>query len=151
MTIYEMATLMQDGLIGLVIVLLGLVKIPKLEINLWGLIAKSIGNAMNHDMLEQINKIDSELKAHVQRTEEYRIKSARQRILHFSDDIMLGENHSLEHYNDILDDIDLYEDYCDTHPGYINNKAEMAIELIRSTYQEHMVNHGFLVYTKRVG
>ena len=151
MTVYEMATLMQDGLIGLVIVLLGLVKIPKLEINLWGLIAKSIGNAMNHDMLEQINKIDSELKAHVQRTEEYRIKSARQRILRFSDDIMLGENHSLEHYNDILDDIDLYEDYCKTHPGYINNKAEMAIELIRSTYQEHMVNHGFLVYTKRVG
>ena len=105
MTIYEMATLMQDGLIGLVIVLLGLVKIPKLEINLWGFIAKSIGNAMNHDMLEQINKIDSELKAHVQRTEEYRIKSARQRILRFSDDIMLGENHSLEHYNDILDRI----------------------------------------------
>lgn len=151
MTIYEMATLMQDGLIGLVIVLLGLVKLPKLEVNLWGFIAKSIGNAMNRDMSEQIKRMDAELKTHIQNTEEYRIKSARQRILRFSDDIMLGKNHSLEHYNDILDDIDIYEDYCDTHPGYINNKAEMAIELIRMTYQEHMVNHGFLVYTKRMG
>ena len=151
MTIYDMTALMQDGLIGLVVVLLGLIKIPKLEVNFWGLIAKNIGNAMNKDMAIQISKIDAELKAHVQRTEEYRIKGARQRILRFSDDIMLGKNHSLEHYNDILDDIDIYEDYCDINPGYINNKAEMAIELIRTTYQEHMVNHDFLVYTKRMG
>ena len=151
MTIYDMTNLMQDGLIGLVIILLGLIKIPRLEVNFWGYIAKGIGNAINHDISQQINRMDSELKAHVQKTEEYRIKSARQRILRFSDDIMLEKNHSLEHYNDILDDIDIYEDYCDTHPGYINNKAEMAIELIRTTYQEHMVNHDFLVYTKRVG
>ena len=151
MTIYDMTNLMQDGLIGLVIILLGLIKIPRLEVNFWGYIAKSIGSAINHDISQQINRMDSELKAHVQKTEEYRIKSARQRILRFSDDIMLEKNHSLEHYNDILDDIDIYEDYCDTHPGYINNKAEMAIELIRTTYQEHMVNHDFLVYTKRVG
>lgn len=151
MTIHEIAALMQDGLIGLVVILLGIVKIPKLDINLWGLIAKSIGNAMNRDMSEQIKRMDAELKAHIQKTEEYRIKGARQRILRFSDDIMLGKNHSLEHYNDILDDIDIYEDYCDINPGYINNKAEMAIELIRTTYQEHMVNHDFLVYTKQVG
>ena len=46
MTIYEMATLMQDGLVGLFIILLGLVKLPKLDVNLWGFIAKSIGNAI---------------------------------------------------------------------------------------------------------
>ena len=149
MTIHEITLMAQDGLIGLIIVLLGLIKIPRLEVNFWGLLAKSIGNALNHDMVEKINKISSELENHIQNTEEYRIKSARQRILRFSDDIMLGKNHSLEHYNDILDDIDIYEDYCDTHPGYINNKAEIAIELIRTTYQEHMTDHGFLTYVKK--
>ena len=149
MSLHEITVLAQDGLVGLVIILLGLIKVPKLEINLWGLLAKTIGNAMNHDMNVQIKKISTELENHIQKTEEYRIRRARQRILRFSDDIMLGKNHSLEHYNDILEDIDLYEDYCDEHPGYINNKAEMAIELIRSTYQEHMVSHSFLTYVKK--
>ena len=148
MTLHEISVIAQDGLIGLVIILLGLIKLPKLEVNFWSLLAKSIGNAMNHDMSVQIKQIDADLKNHISKTEEYRIRRARQRILRFSDDIMLGENHSLEHYNDILDDIDIYEDYCDAHPGYINNKAELAIELIRTTYHEHMIDHTFLVYTK---
>ena len=146
MTLHEISVIAQDGLIGLVIILLGLIKLPKLEVNFWGLLAKSIGNAMNHDMAEQVKQIDADLKNHISKTEEYRIRRARQRILRFSDDIMLGENHSLEHYNDILDDIDIYEDYCDAHPGYINNKAEMAIELIRDTYEDHLHHNSFLTY-----
>ena len=80
------------------------------------------------------------------RTEEARIKLARQRILRFSDDIMLGKNHSLEHYNDILDDINIYESYCNGHPDYVNNKAKAAIELIRDTYEDHLHHNTFLTY-----
>ena len=149
MTIHEMTILMQDGLIGLVIILLGLVRIPRLDINFWGLIAKSVGNALNHDISIQVKEINTELQNHITTTEEYRIRRARQRILRFSDEVMIGQKHSLEHYNDILEDVDLYEDYCDAHPGYINNKAEVAIKIVRDTYEEHLKNNDFLTYVEK--
>ena len=146
MTLHEFVIMAQDGLIGLVLILLGLIRIPKVDLNLWTIIARVFGRAMNGDMIKQINKIDSELDAHIKKTEETRIKQARQRILRFSDDIMLGKNHSLEHYNDILDDINIYESYCNGHPDYVNNKAKAAIELIRDTYEDHLHHNSFLTY-----
>lgn len=146
MTLHEFVIMAQDGLIGLVLILLGLIRIPKIDLNLWTIIARIFGRAMNGDMLKQINKIDSELNAHIKKTEETRIKQARQRILRFSDDIMLGKNHSLEHYNDILDDINIYESYCNGHPDYVNNKAKAAIELIRDSYEDHLHHNTFLTY-----
>ena len=146
MTLHEFVIMAQDGLIGLVLILLGLIRIPKVDLNLWTIIARVFGRAMNGDMLKQINNIDSELDAHIKKTEETRIKQARQRILRFSDDIMLGKNHSLEHYNDILDDINIYESYCNGHPDYVNNKAKAAIELIRDTYEDHLHHNSFLTY-----
>ncbi len=149
MTLHEIIVAAQDGLIGLVVVLLGLIRLPKIDLNLWSLLARAIGRSMNKEVVEKVNKIGSELDAHIKKTEEVRIKQARQRILRFSDDIMLGKIQSQEHYNDILDDIDLYEDYCDEHPGFINNKAEIAIDVVRKTYQEHLNHHSFLTYKER--
>ena len=146
MTLHEFVIMAQDGLIGLVLILLGLIRIPKVDLNLWTIIARVFGRAMNGDMISQINKIDSELDAHIKKTEETRIKQARQRILRFSDDIMLGKNHSLEHYSDIIDDIDIYEEYCNSHPDYVNNKAKSAIKLIRETYEDHLHHNSFLTY-----
>ena len=146
MTLHEFVIMAQDGLIGLVLILLGLIRIPKVDLNLWTIIARVFGRAMNGDMIKQINKIDNELDAHIKKTEETRIKQARQRILRFSDDIMLGKNHSLEHYSDIIDDIDIYEEYCNGHPDYVNNKAKSAIKLIRETYEDHMHHNSFLTY-----
>lgn len=146
MTLHEFVIMAQDGLIGLVLILLGLIRIPKVDLNLWTIIARVFGRAMNGDMIKQINKIDNELDAHIKKTEETRIKQARQRILRFSDDIMLGKNHSLEHYSDIIDDIDIYEEYCNGHPDYVNNKAKSAIKLIRETYEDHLHHNSFLTY-----
>ena len=146
MTLHEITIMAQDGLIGLFIVLLGLIRIPRIDMNFWTLIFRALGKTINGDMTERINKIGSELDAHIKRTEETRIKQARQRILRFSDDIMLGKNHSLEHYSDIIDDIDIYEEYCNGHPDYVNNKAKSAIKLIRETYEDHMHYNSFLTY-----
>lgn len=146
MTLHEFVILAQDGLIGLVIILLGLIRIPRVDLNLWTILARVLGRAMNGDMINEINKIGNELETHIRKTEETRIRQARQRILRFSDDIMLGKNHSQEHYNDILDDINIYETYCNGHPDYVNNKAKAAIELIRDTYQDHLQHNTFLTY-----
>ena len=46
---------------------------------------------------------------------------------------------------DMLLDIDEYERFCETHPGYKNNRAVMAIANIKRVYQDHEENGGFLV------
>ena len=150
MSIFEITTLAQDGLIGLVIVLLGLIKIPKIDINLWTALARVVGRAMNGEIIERVNKIDQELNQHIKNTEEERARQARQRILRFSDEILFEKGHSKEHYDEILEGIDKYEQYCNDHPKFINNKAVMAIETIKDAYQDCIDNHNFLVYKKKI-
>ena len=149
MTLHEIVIMAQDGLIGLVIILLGLVKIPKIDLNLWTILARVLGRAMNGELTEKVNKIGSELEAHIQRTEIERINQIRQRIIRFSDEVMYDTGHSQEHYNDILEDINKYEQYCKTHPDFVNNKAAMAIATIKEAYQYCIDNHDFLTYRKK--
>jgi len=148
MTIYDITTLAQNGLIGLVVILLGLIKLPKIEINLWTVLARIVGRALNGEMVERIEKVDASLAAHVKKTEEERINEARRRILRFSDEVLYEQGHSKEHYDEILEDIDKYEFYCANHPEFKNNKAVMAIETIKDAYQDCIENHDFLKYKK---
>ena len=69
----------------------------------------------------------------------------RQRILRFNIELMRGEDFTHECFNDMLLDIDEYERFCETHPGYKNNRAVMAIANIKRVYQDHEENGGFLV------
>ena len=149
MTLNEIAAIAQDGLVGLIIILLGLVKIPRIDLNLWTILARTLGRAMNGELVEKVNKISNELETHIKRTEEERINQVRQRILRFSDEVMYDSGHSQEHYNDILEDINKYEKYCKTHPDFVNNKAVMAIDTIKEAYQYCVDNHDFLTYTKK--
>lgn len=149
MTLHEIVVIAQDGLVGLVVILLGLVKIPKVDLNLWTILARTLGRAMNGELVEKINKISSELETHIKRTEEERINQVRQRIIRFSDEVMYDTGHSQEHYNDILEDINKYEKYCKSHPDFVNNKAVMAIDTIKEAYQYCVDNHDFLTYTKK--
>ena len=77
-----------------------------------------------------------------------RVRQARQRILRFSDEILFNKRHSKEHFDEILDDIDTYEEYCRTHKDYENNKAVLAIGTIRDVYKECLKTHDFLTHTK---
>ena len=149
MTIQEMAVLMQDGLVGLAIILIGLVRIPKVDLNLWTILVRLIGKTMNGELIERIDSMDKKLEAHMEKTQEDRMRRARQRILRFCDEILLGRGHSLENFNEVLEDINLYESYCSNHPDFVNNKAVMAIETIKDTYQECIDDHSFLTYEKK--
>lgn len=60
----------------------------------------------------------------------------RYRILRFDDEIRHGEKHSKEHFDQIIEDIDKYEDYCRDHPEFPNSKAVFAIRNIKNVYQK---------------
>ena len=69
------------------------------------------------------------------RREEEHATANRYRILRFDDEIRHDEHHTIEHFDQILEDITEYENYCDSHPLYKNNKATLAIENIKHVYQ----------------
>ena len=70
--------------------------------------------------------------------------NARIRILGYSDEIMHGVRHSEESFNQALQDITVYEKYCDGHPDYKNARAKVAIANIQSTYENCVKEGSFL-------
>lgn len=69
---------------------------------------------------------------------------ARRRALTFNDELLRHVQHSKESFDQILIDIDDYEDYCRTHRDYQNNQAVMAIANIKRCYQQCNENSSFL-------
>lgn len=112
------------------VILICSIKIPKVEINVWGM----IGNILNKNLDNKINKIEELLTKHIEEEEFYKVTSARKRILRFNDDLLQGIEHSEEYFDDILSDIDYYEKYCNSHPNYANNKAVLSIASIKEYY-----------------
>lgn len=151
----ELADILRNGGITVGIVILSLIKIPKLEINIWGL----IGRAINKEQKEQNDKLQKSIDTLSKRLDEFiqdevryrkeqeedKLKyrdyreqkdadKARSEILMFNEELLRSVRHSKERFDNILERVDEYEDYCDTHPLYKNNKAESAIANIKHTY-----------------
>lgn len=70
--------------------------------------------------------------------------AARRRILRFNDELLRNEEHSKEYFDDILEDIKVYEDYCQQHPRFENVKTTMADKNIKRCYEHCMQKHSFL-------
>lgn len=70
-------------------------------------------------------------------------KSARMRIQRFADELYGNVLHSKEHFDLILMDITAYNNYCDTHPDFLNEKTKFAEEIIRDKYEQCMRERTF--------
>lgn len=145
----QVGNIMEAAMIGFTVILAGMIKIPPLEINFWGWLGKQVGRAINGELEEKIDKLTDDLESFKNQEELENMRQARQRILRFSDEILFDQKHSKEHFDEILEDIDLYEKYCHEHEDYENNRAELAIASIREIYRECLKNHNFLVHTKK--
>ena len=149
MDLFEINHLAQGGVVGLLVILIGMIKIPKLELNIWNLIGRIIGRSINGEVLAQVKRLTAEVDILKKEEELERARQARQRILRFNDEILFNKRHSKEHFDEILDDIDTYEAYCEAHEDYENNKAVLAISTIREVYKECLRDHDFLIYEKK--
>lgn len=137
---------------GTLLLLMTVVQIAPIKVNPWSWLSKKIGRAINGEVLNEIADIKKEqrethdkLEKHIQDDDERDASMHRQRILRFNTELMRGEDFTHECFNDMLLDIDEYERFCETHPGYKNNRAVMAIANIKRVYQDHEENGGFLV------
>lgn len=141
MTMYEMFF----GGGALLFIFMSLVEISPIKINPWKALGRAIGKTINQDVIGELNDLKAEvqsLKADVSNVKEDVAENAiiesRARILRFGDEIVHGKKHTKEHYQQILIDIDKYEDYCDTHKEFLNTITEITVGNIKAEYTKRL-------------
>jgi ribosomal protein S15P/S13E len=102
--------------------------------------------ASNEATDKRIDKMQESFDSHVKDYEAAKATSQRYRILRFYDEVCEGRKHSESHFEDILDDIDAYETYCEHHKDFKNNRGHLAMQYIRDTYSRVKANGGFLTH-----
>lgn len=90
------------------------------------------------EMSTEINNLKKDFDLHTAKDDQYRAENARTRVIRFAGELASGETPPKELFDSILEDIDNYEDYCDTHPQYENSKAVASIAFLRDEYMEYM-------------
>ena len=93
-----------------------------------------VSSAVKDDIQSLRGDIDG-VKNQLTQIEENRLQdnaeSSRYRILRFYDELLHGQKHTKEHFDQILDCVDEYERYCNSHPEYKNSKCVSAIKGIK--------------------
>lgn len=98
----------------------------------------------NNQVIAKLTSLDTKLEQHIQQDAAAKADDSRSRILRFGDEVRREILHTEEHWIDILLDIDRYEDYCDTHPNYENNRATHTIQYLKNVYDGHLKKNDFL-------
>lgn len=136
---------------GLLVILMTVVEFVPIKINPWSYIAKVLGKAINKDVLDELDDVKDSvqetrqtLDTHIRLDDERNADSHRQRILQFNNELLRDIPHTQEDFNEILAEIDFYENYCKEHPDYKNNRAIHAIAHIGKVYDERLEKHDFL-------
>ena len=129
---------------GVAILIMTIIQISPIKINPWSWIGRCIGRAINGEVLEKVETLTQDVKRNKEDDDEQWATLSRTHILRFGDEILHGVSHSKEHFNQVLLDISKYEQYCESHPQYINNIATATIQQIKKTYQKCLDENNFL-------
>ena len=98
------------------------------------------------DTKSEVTDIQNKMKSHLEEEQEHRAKQARYRIFRFYDEVCDGKLHSESHWEDMLDDVDFYEKYCEEHPNFKNNRGKIAMEYLKEAYKEDKAAGRFLTH-----
>lgn len=119
--------------------LMTFLEVSKIPVNPWSF----IGRIINHELFKKLEGFEKKVDALNDRLDESEIKAARMRIQRFADEMYENVRHSKEHFDLILADITAYNNYCDSHPGFVNEKTRVAQWIIKEKYEECMRERSF--------
>lgn len=105
---------------------------------------KREGKITNTEIMDKLTKVDDRLTTVEENIDRNNAITARVRIIRFNDELLEHKDHSKESFDQCLSDIDTYEDYCEKHPEFSNNKTVLSVENILRIYKELEANNGFL-------
>lgn len=117
----------------------------------WSWLLEKFGETINKKIIDsqerlekKVDCLEEEIKLAKVVCDEKQALSARRRILRFADEMRKNEKHSLEFFDEVLNDIKIYKRYCIENPYFENDKAITSIELINEAYKKCMKNDSFL-------
>lgn len=117
----------------------------------WSWLARQLGKAINEEMLSKIDTLQKKVeelekidKCQNEERDKENALEARRRILRFADECRRKDKHSEEYFNNVLEDISAYKDYCLKHTSFENEKAVMAISIIEEAYRHCYDTNDFL-------
>ena len=98
------------------------------------------------DITEAIEKLTEKVDALDQKGDERNAINMRVRILRFRDEMLAGQGHTHDSFQQVLNDISEYEKYTapGAHPEFKNGQTEVTIEHIKANYKERLEKHDFL-------
>ena len=98
-----------------------------------------------NDKIDEFKKtVMEELKKVRDEAEVYHAKQSRARILQFNDELLRNILHTKESFDDVISEIDYYEEYCKANPSFPNFKAVAAVENIKATYKKRLKENDFI-------
>lgn len=100
--------------------------------------------AADNAVMAKLDALGRQLDAHIREDAAAKADESRSRILRFGDEVRREVLHTEEHWIDILRDIDRYENFCDAHPDYENNRATRTIQYLKNVYDGRLKKNDFL-------
>ena len=96
---------------------------------------------------KSIEALQKTLNDHIKEDENQNAKTKRYRILRFYDELCEGKVHSESHFEDIIEDIDEYEAYCEKHKDdFKNNRGQDAMKYIKEVFNKLKTSGKFLMH-----
>ena len=136
---------------AIVIIVLFSIKIPKIELNVWGILGKQFNKSLINDLHiisdkvtkldSKINNVESKFDAHVAQQERDNIRNIREYILRCNRELNAGIYFDRESLISLLNNsIDVYKKYCHEHEDFPNSQAEAAMKNIINIYNARYNN-----------
>lgn len=133
------------GLVALLTTLLSIfVEISPIKFNPITVFLQWIGKKVNGELIKKVDDLESTVTSIQMDNAERNAIECRVRILRFGDEICHDVQHSNEHFDQVLEDIDTYEKYCRDHPDFKNNKTRLTTAKILDTYAKCIEDNNFL-------
>lgn len=74
-------------------------------------------------------------------TDRHNAVLARTHILRFADELYNDVKHSKEYFDQTIDDIRTYEQYCKSNETFANGRTEVAARYIKAEYERLLKEH----------
>lgn len=120
-----------------------LVQIAPINIDPWSSLLAVIRKLLVGHIEEKLDNISEKVGKLEEESKEDKALTARTNILRFADELYRDIRHEKEYFDNVLEDIDSYEQYCADHPNFKNNRTVMSTTLIKDTYHKLFEEHKF--------
>ena len=115
---------------------------------LWGFLQfllerKDKKNDCSKKILKAVQELNEKIEKVSHKIDQRSAIGCRIRILKFMDEVIEGWEHSKDSYNQVMQDITNYHQYCEEHPDFLNHQTDATIKRIKEDYQHRLEINDF--------